>query len=67
MTANICLTGIIINYHSNLPYVIMLNKIFIYLLVIFIYSESSYKEYAKNTRFVTFPTYYMLVRNDSMC
>lgn len=67
MTANICLTGIIINYHSNLPYVIMLNKIFIYLLAIFIYSESSYKEYAKNTRFVTFPTYYMLVRNDSMC
>lgn len=45
----------------------MLKKIFIYLLVIFIYSESSYKEYAKYTRFVTFPTYYTLVRNDSMC
>ena len=42
MTASICLTGIIINYHNNLPYVITLNKIFMYLLVIFSYSESSY-------------------------
>lgn len=46
MNSNICLTGIIINYHNNLPFVITLNKIFIYLLVIFRYSESSYIEYA---------------------
>lgn len=68
MTVNICLTGIIVNYHNNLPYVIMLNKIFLYLSSCNLQLQQILLfSICNNTTFMTFPTYYMLVGNDSMC
>lgn len=68
MTANICLTGIIVNYHNNLPYVIMLNKIFLYLSSCNLQLQQILLfRVCNNTTFMTFPTYSMLVGNDSMC
>lgn len=66
MTANICLTGIIVNYHNNLPYVIMLNKIFLYLSSCNLQLQRILLfRICNNTTFMTLPTYYMLVGNDS--
>lgn len=68
MTANICLTGKIANYHNNLPYVIMLNKIFLYLSSCNLQLQQILLfRICNNTTFMAFPTHYIPVGNDSMC
>lgn len=68
MTANICLTGIIVNYHNNLPYVIMLKKIFLYLSSCNLQLQQILLfRICNNTTFMAFPTYYIPVGNGSMC
>lgn len=68
MPANICLTETIVNYHNNLPYVIMLNKIYLYLSPCNLQLQRILLfRICTKTTLMTFPTYYMLVRNDSTC
>lgn len=67
MTSNICLTGITINYHNNLPYVITLNKIFLYLSSCNLQLQWIILYWiCNNTKILAFPTSCICVRSDSM-